>query len=99
MAAVTIREWIDGRRHPVPPALRRRLAAGGRASADALLAAAEEEAQRCAAGSRRDREAAFGLLAADAYITYACLWTVLNDGGSDALKRIAGRVADAAWRE
>lgn len=95
---MTIREWIDGRR-PVPSALRPHLAAGHRVSADALLAAAEEAAKRCAPGSVREREAAFGLLAADAYVTYACLWAVLNDGSGHALRQMTRRVADTAWRD
>ena len=99
MAALTIGEWIDRRERPVPEPLRRHLTADGPVTADTLVGAAEREARACAAGSRRDRDAAFGLLAADAYITYACLWLLLNEGGGDELKLVAGRVAAAAWRE
>ena len=96
---MTIGEWIDQHQRPVPPALRRHLTAEGSVSADALLQAAEGEARNSAAGSRRDREAAFSLLAADAYITYACFWEVQNDGDSQALRDITERVAGAGWRE
>lgn len=99
MAALTIGEWVDRRERPVPEPLRLRLTADGPVSANTLVGAARQEARACAAGSRRDRDAAFGLLAADAYITYACLWIVLNNGGSDELKQVARRVAGAAWRE
>lgn len=99
MAALTIGEWIDRCDRPVPEPLRRRLTAVGPACADTLVGAAEREAQACAAGGRRDRDAAFGLLAVDAYVTYACLWLVQNGGGTEALKTIAGRVAGLAWPE
>ncbi len=75
------------------------LAAAGPVAADALIQAAEREARACRAGRRRDREAAFGLLAADAYITYACLWLVQGGGGGEELKRVAGRVGGAVWGE
>lgn len=96
---MTIGEWIDRCERPVPPRLRRRLTAEGPVSVDALLHAAEAEARDCAARSRRDREAAFTLLAADAYITYACLRVVRKDGDCRALRDITGRVAGAGWRE
>lgn len=99
MAALTIGEWVDRCERPVPEPLRRRLTADGPVSADTLVGAAEQEARTYPAGRRRDRDAAFGLLAADAYITYACLWLVQNDRGSDELKRVSRRVAGAAWRE
>ena len=98
-AALTLGEWIDRRERPVPEPLRRHLDADGPVTADAMVSAAERAAQACTAGSRRNRDAAFGLLAADAHITFACLWLVLNDGGIDTLRMITNRVASAAWRE
>lgn len=96
---MAIGEWIDRRARPVPPPLRRHLTADGAVSADALLQAAEAEVRSCAAGSRRDRGAAFSLLAADAYITYACLRVVQQDGDCRSLRHITARVASAGWRE
>ncbi|MYB07659.1 MAG: hypothetical protein F4Y24_15050 [Gemmatimonadetes bacterium] len=99
VAALTFGEWIDRRERPVPEPLRRHLNTDGTVTADAMVRAAERAAQACRAGTHRDRDAAFGLLAADAYITYACLWLVVNDGCTDALKSVVRRVAGAAWRE
>ena len=99
MTGIDIREWIDRRECPVPPPLLSHLTADASVSADALVEAAERELRTCAAGSSRDHDAAFSLLAADAYITYACLWLVLNDGGAQALSALAARVAAPGWRE
>ena len=96
---MTIDEWIDRGRRPVPTALRPVLRSGGEASVDAFLKAAESEASRSVAGAPRDRDAAFALLGADAYITYACLWAVQNSGASQDLRRMTRRVAGAPWRE
>lgn len=96
---MTIAEWIDGSGRTVPAVLRRSLDAPGPVSAEALLRAAEWKASIARAGSARSRAAAFSLLGADAYITYACLWAVRNTGGSQDLRRMTTRVAGAAWRE
>ena len=85
---MTIGEWIDRRTLPVPAAFRPYLHADGPVSCTALLAAAETRLEVCARSGRRDRTAAFSLLAADAYITYACLQAILAGGESEALREI-----------
>lgn len=95
---MTIAEWIDRSGRSVPAAFRPSLDAEGTASAEALLQASEREARACRPEVSRDRAAAFSLLGADAYITYACLWAVRNGGGSEDLEKMTTRVA-APWRE
>ena len=92
---MTIAEWIDRRDRPVPAAFRSFLTAEGPVSLADLLDAAETEMRAYRAGDKRDREAAFALLAADAYLTYACLRAVTGSGG-DALAGITERIA-RAW--
>lgn len=89
---MTIAEWIDRRDRPVPAAFRSFLTAEGPVSLADLLGAAETEMRAYHAGDMRDREAAFALLAADAYLTYACLRAVTG-GGGDALAGITERIA------
>ncbi len=95
---VTIGEWIDQRPSPVPSELRPHLSASVPVSPDALLVAAEREVTGCAAGSPRDRRAAFTLLAADAYVTYACALAMMEGADAVMLKRVARRVAHG-WRD
>ena len=94
---MTIGEWIDGRKRPVPAEFRPHLSAGGPVSPDALLKAAEQEVAGSAAGNPRDRSAAFTLLAADAYVTYACALAMMEDADASALKETARRVAHGWW--
>lgn len=89
---VTIAEWIDSQGRPVPAAFRSFLNAEGRASLANLLAASETEMDAYTAGDMRSRDAAFALLAADAYLTYACLRAVRENGGT-ALTGITERIA------
>ena len=96
---MTIGEWIDRGGRPVPAPLRMSLDARGTVSAEALLRAAERQASIGRTGLPRSRAAAFSLLGADAYITYACLWTVRQGGRSRDLKSMAARVAGGPWRE
>ncbi len=96
---MTIGEWIDRSGRPVPAPLRTLLDAEGTVSAEALLRAAERGASVGGTGLPRSRAAAFSLLGADAYITYACLWTVRHGGRAQDLRNMAARVASAAWRE
>ena len=96
---MTIGDWIDGLDRQVPRALRKRLDAQGPVSLEALLDAAEVELRASGVGASPDRSAAFSLLAADAYVTYACLWA-MTEGDAEDLGRIADRIgrtaADAA---
>lgn len=96
---MTIDEWIDRNGRPVPEPLRTSLDAEGTVSAEALLRAAERAASVAETGVPRSRAAAFSLLGADSYITYACLWAVRHSGSSQDLRRMTSRVAGAAWRE
>ena len=89
---MTIAEWIDRQDRPVPAAFRSYLNAEGPISLANLLAAAESKMRAYTTGDTRDRRAGFALLAADAYLTYACLRAVRESGGS-SLHRITERVA------
>ncbi|MDE2762940.1 MAG: hypothetical protein OXQ94_00645 [Gemmatimonadota bacterium] len=92
---MTIAEWIDRRGRPVPAAFRPYLKAEGPVSLDALIGAAEAELHACAGGASGDRAAAFSLLAADAYFSYACIWA-LTEGDACDLRIIAERIV-RAW--
>lgn len=94
---MTIGQWIDGRERAVPNEFRPHLSAGGPVSPDTLLAAAEREVTGCAVENPRDRRAAFTLLAADAYVTYACELAMMQDADAATLKGTAQRVAHGWW--
>lgn len=94
---MTISEWIDRREHAVPAQFRPWLAADGPVSRDSLLDAAGQELKKCAAHSPRDRRAAFHLLAADAYVTYACMLDLTEGADGHALEEVARRVAQGWW--
>ena len=94
---MTIGEWIDRRGRPVPADFRPLLGAAGPVSLDGLLGAAEEEVANCAALATGDRQAAFHLLAADAYVTYASMLAVVESGDAEALREVVGRVARGWW--
>lgn len=95
---MTIGAWIDGCSRPSPDAFRSHLTADDPVSLDALLDAAQAELGACAGGASPDRTAAFSLLAADAYVTYACLWAV-TEGAPGDLSRITERIAREWARE
>lgn len=92
---MTIAEWIGRQDLPVPTSFRTRLNAGEPVSLANLLGAAEAEMDAYNTGDTRSRDAGFALLAADAYLTYACLWAVRESGGT-ALTDITERIA-AEW--
>lgn len=96
---VTIGEWIDRQQPSVPPAFRPYLESAGPPSPDGFATAAAAAMKTCATKDPKDRAAAFSLLAADAFITYACQRVLLDGGGGPELRRLARRVAemDAAW--
>ena len=89
---MTIAEWIDRRDRPVPSAFRSLLNAEGSVSLANLLSAAATEMNAYATADMRSRDAGFTLLAADAYLTYACLWAV-RESGAVALGEITERIA------
>lgn len=89
---MTIAEWIDRQDRPVPAAFRSVLDAEGPVSLANVLAAAETQMAAYTTGEMRSRAAGFALLAADAYLTYACLWAVRESGGT-ALGEITERIA------
>lgn len=89
---MTIAEWIDRQGRPVPAAFRSFLNAEGPVSLANLLAAARTEMDAYTTGDMCSRDAAFALLAADAYLTYACLRAVREEGGA-ALTGITERIA------
>ena len=95
---MNIGAWIDRQGRQVPPEFRPRLLATGPVSPGALLAAAEREASSCAAGDPGDRESAFSLLAADAYVTYACQLALVDGADASTLVDMAKRVAHGWWR-
>lgn len=95
---MTIAEWIDRRQRPVPLEFRSHLCAAGPLSLHSLLSAAEEEVAKCAARRPRDRSAAFHLLAADAYLTYAIALAVSRDADAATLRGAVRRVA-RGWLE
>ena len=92
---MTIAEWISERERRVPDGFRFALRAGAPVSLATLVHAAEEALTAC--GDDDDRRAAYALLAADAYITYACLWAVLEGGDLGTLRDVGERVV-RGWR-
>lgn len=91
---MTIGEWIDSRGGSVPSALRSRLRAQAQVSLTALLDAAMVELEAVERSDPADRTTAFSLLAADAYVTYACLWEV-TEGTGDGIEHILAQLAEA----
>ena len=89
---MTISEWIDRQDHHVPAAFRSFLNAESPVSLNNLLSVAETEMNAYTAGDMRSRNAGFTLLAADAYLTYACLRAVRESRGV-ALGEITERIA------
>ena len=96
-AALTIDKWIDRQAHRVPEEFRPSLAARGPVSPETLLAAAEAEVADCAVESPRNARAALALLAADAYVTYACALATTEGADSRMLRSTAERVARGWW--
>ena len=87
---MTIAEWVSQRERRVPDAFQFGSRADAAVSLAALVDAAEEALSTC--GEDHDRRAAYALLAADAYITYACLWAVLEEEDLGTLGDVAERV-------
>lgn len=87
---MTIPEWIAQCERRVPDAFQFCLRTEAPASLATLVRAAE--AELAAYADAGDRSAAYALLAADAYITYACLWAVLEEDDCGTLREVAERV-------
>ncbi len=90
---MTLDAWLQERRRPVPAAFMPSLDASGPATVDRcteLAVAALDAAQR---GDPSDRASAFSLLAADGWLTYACLLALEEQAPQEALSRVLGGIA------
>lgn len=92
-------DWLDARRPAVPEGLREWLAVDGdpALSVAALTDLGIAALDRAEVSRRLDRRAAFRLLAADAFLTYACEAAVDEPRVASRLRLILDRCA-AAWR-
>ena len=94
-----LRNWLDARRPAVPDGLKEWLAVEGEVAvsvaglADLGIAALD----RAEVARQLDRHAAFQLLAADAFLTYACEAAVGEPEVASRLHLILDRCA-AAWQ-
>lgn len=91
--------WLDTRRPAVPEGLKEWLAVNADLplSAEALTDLGIAALDRAEVSQRLDRHAAFQLLAADAFLTYACEAAVDEPDVASRLHLILDRCA-AAWR-
>ncbi len=92
-----IAEWVDAQTPAVPESFRPRLDADGPASAEGFAAAAAAGLKAALECGPADRRGAHVLLAADAYVTWACALALSEE---DVPAALAG-VADALrqWEE
>lgn len=94
-----LRSWVSSREPPVPDAFLELVHPGvsseAEPSAQALLAEARS-ALRDALTGTGERRGAFRLLAADAYLTYACELAAESEEPTRALERVALRVVEEA---
>lgn len=96
---IALGDWLAGRRPAVPDGLKEWLAVDDNPAlsvadlADLGIAALDQ----AAVSQRLDRHAAFQLLAADAFLTYACEAAVDEPGVVSRLHLILDRCA-AAWQ-
>lgn len=91
-----IGDWVDASVPAVPTAIRRRLRADGAASAEGFAEAAASAMEEALACGPAERRGAHLLLAADAYVTWACLLALREDDVPAALDR-AGEPLRRAW--
>lgn len=91
--------WLDTRRPAVPEALKEWLAVdnGLPLSVSGLADLGITALDRAEVARRLDRRAAFQLLAADAFLTYACEAAIDEPDAASQLHLILDRCA-AAWR-
>ncbi len=97
-----LRSWLEARRPVVPAVLKDWLAVDDDLplSVDGLVELGIAELERAEVTERLDRNAAFHLLAADAFLTYACEAAADEPDTADIASRlnlILDRCA-AAWR-
>jgi hypothetical protein len=99
-AVSTLRAWLLERDPPIPEALLRHLDGGlsGITSDELLetLLAHAEGALEDARGGEGERRGAFRLLAADAYVTYACEVALDGDDPAARLIHVVERVVREA---
>ena len=94
----TVREWLQERHPAAPDALLRHLevdrSADDTAPADVLeaLLSRADRALRDACAGHGERRGAFRLLAADAYLTWACEAALEDEAPSARLREIVARV-------
>ena len=95
----TLGDWLEARRPAVPDALKGRLAVEDDlpVSATGLAALGIAALDRADVTRKLDRHAAFELLAADAFLTYACEAAADEPDVASHLHLILDRCA-AAWR-
>lgn len=100
--AADLRGWLAGREPPVPAALLRHLdgtsAHAGADLLETLLVAARRALEDARAGEG-ERRGAFRLLAADAYLTYACEVALEREDASDRLREVLERVVHGSEGE
>ena len=96
----TLRAWLLEREPPVPGALLRHLdGAHSRVTPDELLDTLLGEAEKALEDARAgegERRGAFRLLAADAYVTYACEVALEGDDPAARLVQVVERVVREA---
>lgn len=80
-----IRDWVTDRMPPVPLDFAAHLDAEDPVSVDGMIAASKR-ALGVAMHGADSRNEAFALLAADAYVTWACALTLSAGGGADQLE-------------
>ena len=89
-----IRDWVKTRDPRVPEPFRPFLDASEPPSVEGLVTAARRELGRSLQIEAGDRHGAFALLAADAYLTYACERAVEDGGGPAELKQVLSRLLE-----
>ena len=102
----TLEGWLQERVPEIPPpfipillperdaSVDSRSGTGDGFDAEVLAGRAEECLARALQGSDRTRDAAFHLLAADAYLTYACEHAAGEGDVRGALEALLARIAD-----
>ena len=99
MTPPSLKDWLQGRQPPVPgdflPHLTREggHVGGPEGLADRGMGQLHQALDR----PGREREAAFRLLAADAFITYACEAAVEGEGALERIEDLLIRLGERPW--